>query len=110
MPGRIAVLLSLYCEDLMCLDINVQRALCLILAPQLELILDWAQKQTWVAELNLSPVFSSTESATGDTGQTSCTHSHISVCHTDWRCVVDAAFVKLFVLCCHGRFDVIVVP
>lgn len=29
---------------------------------------------------------------------------------TSVRCAVDAAFVKLLVLCCHGRFDVIVVP
>ncbi len=92
--------------------INVQIVLCRILYPLLELILDWAQKQTWVAELNLSPVFSSKENAAGNTGQTSCTHarSHISMCHVEWRCVVDAAFVKLFVLCCHVRFDVTVVP
>lgn len=37
------------------------------------------------------------------------THSLPISVWAELRCVVDAVFVKLFVLCCHVRFDVIVV-
>ena len=64
------------------------------------------QKQTWVAELNVSPCVLIYRKC----HRKHWTNKNQCVCHAEWRCVVDAAFVKLFVLCCHGRFDVIVVP
>lgn len=44
-------LLMLYWAELICLHIQQKIVLCQILYLQLELILDWTQKQTWVAEL-----------------------------------------------------------